>query len=256
MAVPAAAVRIEYVTRSLPKGGTREQENEDAVSPDGCEEVSLDVFRCAVADGATQAAFSGEWAQKLVQAYADRRLTTVSDENLAGLRKGWNEHYRSIELPWYLQEKVLRGGFAAFLGLEIRAPIGHTRLGNWRALAVGDCCLFSVRRDCPGVRFPFRSPREFGNTPYLISTNAAPDTPLRERRKQDEGHWREGDTFYLMSDALANWFLSEVVEANKPWRRLDRVLDCRASFEQLVSELRAGGRMANDDTTVARVCVR
>jgi hypothetical protein len=251
-----APVHIEYLTYSLPKRGNQEQENEDAAWPRGCGAFPANTFRCAVADGATQAAFSGEWAQKLVEAYGKKRLTTMSDEHLADLRKGWNDHYRSANLPWYLEEKVLRGGFAAFVGLEIKGPIGRTRFGSWEAVAIGDCCLFSVHRDSARVRFPFKSPRQFGDTPFLVSTNAGTNTPLREQRKHDAGHWHEGDAFYLMSDALAAWFLSEIVQAKRPWRDLDTALDSPGSFQALISDLRGDGRMKNDDATVARVRVR
>jgi hypothetical protein len=209
-----------------------------------------------VADGATAAAFSGEWARQLVSAFGEGSLPNVSDAHLSGLRKVWNEKYRSATgLPWYMEEKVLRGSFAAFLGLEIRSPLGKLRAGRWRAMVVGDCCLFSVRRDSIRVRFPYTTAAQFGDRPYLIATNASPDASLDGQRQVTWGRWLAGDTFYLMSDAIAAWFLHSIRQGQRPWRRVDPALAEPATFDRFVAELRKSGEMKNDDVTVARVTV-
>jgi len=253
-----APLHIEYVAFSVPKRGNREQENEDAFWPPPCllRTYTESGFRCAVADGATTAAFSGEWAQQLVRAFGEGKLGNVSDEHLTGLRAEWNGRFRNVaNLPWYLEEKIFQGGFAALLGLDIRPPLGKTRLGRWRAVAVGDCCLFSVRRDAIRVRFPYTASSQFSDHPYLITTNASPDTPLDHQRQTWSDIWREHDTFFLMSDALAAWFMQGIRQGQKPWRRLNPALEEPAAFERLVATLRKENEMKNDDVTVVRVTV-
>jgi hypothetical protein len=251
-----APPRIEYAAFSVPKHGNREEENEDAHWPRCLNAHPEPRFRCAVADGATAAAFSGEWAGQLVSAFGEGKLPQVSDAHLAGLRSTWNETYRNAAgLPWYMEEKVLRGSFAAFMGLEIRPPLGKLRTGRWRAVVVGDCCLFSVRRDSVRVRFPYTTAAQFGDHPYLIATNASPEAPLDGQRQLTWGRWRAGDTFYLMSDAVAAWFLHGIRQGQRPWRRLNPALAESAAFERFVAALRQSGEMKNDDVTVARVMV-
>ena len=63
---------------SVPKRGNQEHENEDAFWPPPCLLWTYNEsgFRCAVADGATTAAFSGEWAQQLVRAFGEGQVST------------------------------------------------------------------------------------------------------------------------------------------------------------------------------------
>jgi hypothetical protein len=68
------------------------------------------------------------------------------------------------------------------------------------------------------------------------------------------GSWGCEDLFFLMTDALACWFLKEREQGNKPWHIL-RDLDTQgqASFKQFVSDLRTQQQMKNDDVTLVRI---
>jgi hypothetical protein len=58
----------------LPKAGNTLEEYEDAFWPRKSMDRSLSMFRCAVADGATETSFSRVWAQTLVRAYCRGHL--------------------------------------------------------------------------------------------------------------------------------------------------------------------------------------
>ena len=58
-------MRIHIQTHWLPKAGNRSEEYEYAIWPARCEVWRGARLRCAVADGATETAFSGQWARQL-----------------------------------------------------------------------------------------------------------------------------------------------------------------------------------------------
>ena len=97
-----------------PKQGNAEEEYEDAFFPESCVTREMTEFRCAVADGASESAFAGLWAQLLVRSFGRRRL------RLARLRQLWQRMVKGRPLPWYLEKKINNGAHAAFVGLVIR----------------------------------------------------------------------------------------------------------------------------------------
>ncbi|HEU4420658.1 MAG TPA: hypothetical protein VFT55_17095, partial [Planctomycetota bacterium] len=67
------------------------------------------------------------------------------------------------------------------------------------------------------------------------------------------GDWQPHDTFYLMTDALAAWFLRCCEAGQQPWDVLEQVLgtaDPQEAFAGLVRELREEKLLHNDDVTL------
>ena len=241
----------------VPKRGNAEAEYEDACYPERDVTRQLGAFRCAVADGASESAFSGLWAQLLVRSFGKRKL------RLYWLRHLFERAIQTKPVPWYLEKKIKNGAHAAFLGLSIRD--GHYN-GNgngsgeadrsWRALAVGDSCIFHVRDDELLTVGPVDKAELFDNSPYLIATKAK---DLIRRNAQHvslmNGDWEPGDTFYLATDALAQWLLSELESGRPPWPYLrDLCADEDATlYPRLIEELRSSQGLHNDDTTLLQV---
>jgi hypothetical protein len=258
-----------------PKKGNAESEYEDASFPNSAlEREAVSEFRCAVADGASESAFADVWAQLLVRAFGRRRM------RLERLRRLWQRSISGRPVPWYLEKKITRGAHAAFVGLSLRdgSANGHaepqassefgdwlelpsdetptTGVGSWRALAIGDSCLFHVRGPELLTVGPLDASEQFGNTPALLSSTS----PKRIRRASADvtvlsGAWQPGDTFYLATDAIAQWLLSIQEAGRPPWVHLDElcVKGDTETFDRLVEELRAEGDLHNDDTTLLRV---
>jgi hypothetical protein len=160
-------------------------------------------------------------------------------------------------LPWYAEEKLRAGAFSSLAGVTIFPPEGPAEFaGNWRGTAIGDSCLLQVRGGSLACSFPFSNADEFNSRPRLLSS-------LDGDHSEDfavgkvSGSWQAGDTFYLMTDALACWCLRGA-ESNEPV--FDRLiaLEMQSDFETLVAELRstndADGRqlLKNDDVTLLR----
>ena len=218
----------------LPRRGHAEAEYEDAcaASPEGAFP-----FRAAIADGATEAAFSGAWARQLAGGWAAECIQAPEDflTHVAAWQEAWQAAvaHRSDTMPWYAVAKAEEGTFATFLGLHLGA---HE---TWRAVAVGDCCLFHLRGTELLASWPLTVPEAFGHTPNLIpSRHALPPGHVLTR----SGTWDRGDTFLLATDALAAWLLRTA-----PSTALGLDTD---SFERAVNEARDRGALRNDDVTL------
>jgi hypothetical protein len=231
----------------VPRRGHPLDECEDAVAVDSAR------GRFAVADGASESAESGLWARMLVEAFVGADQDQLPwPAWLAPLQEQWAEAVRlpadAEPLPWFLEGRYRDGAYATFLGLELDGP-------RWQALAVGDSCLFQVRsRLLAG--FPITQSADFHNNPWLIGSRACRDeVPLRHALHL-AGEWLPGDRLYLMTDALAQWFLSAVERGAQPWLPLDAMFEQTESvFADWVDRLRADRLLRNDDTTLVTIRV-
>jgi len=220
----------------LPKHGSTRAEYEDAIA------WNRSHRRFAVADGASASAFARLWAQLLVGAYVRGQLSGSNlEDDLAPLQARWSADVERRELPWYAAEQARRGAFAALAGLTLDPG------GEWNALAIGDCCVFQVRGEALLKATPLTQAEAFDNRPLLLGSRAMSNKQLRCAGAivETQGDWRPGDTFLLMSDALAAMFL-----------RADAALDAlnfdrtATGFQQWVCELRAQRALRNDDVSL------
>jgi serine/threonine protein phosphatase PrpC len=240
-----------------PKRGNAASEYEDAFFPEhACERRPTSEFHCAVADGASDSAFSREWARLLVRWYHYRLFS------LGLVHRCWLRKVNLKPVPWYLEEKIRRGAHATLVGLSIRdSDPTESHGGDWEATAVGDSCLFHVRDDELLSVAPITKSDAFNNHPHLVSTDSSRSFGLNNSRlKVTTGKWQPSDVFYLLTDALAEWTLSKHEEGQAPWslfRCLGHNGDSKAegqnSFEALVANLREHGGLHNDDTTMLRI---
>lgn len=213
------------------------------------------MVRCAVADGATEASFSGLWAGMLVQAFGRGRIRSSRlVDALAPFQAAWWNAVNRKPLPWYAEEKLRRGAFSSLLGLTLIEGRDREAV-NWSAIAVGDSCLFMVRADELLSAFPIRSSDSFDRSPYLISSAPVHNRTLERAVFHERGRCRSGDTFYLLTDALACWFLARHEEGSVPWTTLDHVGEggCQEDFAAWVTGERRENRIRNDDVTMLRI---
>lgn len=245
-------IRIEAV--SLQKAGNAPPENEDAwahgsVSGDG-------MLHAAVADGATESLFSGLWARLLSESFARGEVADAQGllAVLPGLQRQWHEHVSAKPLPWYAEEKLREGAFATLLGVRLQLPT-EGGPGTWEALAVGDSCLFQLRRGGLVRAFPLEQSAAFGSTPFLLSTHAHQNARVGPQVRGASGDLRDGDTLLLMTDALACGFLAEHERGHVPWTVLPESLAAGDAFPALIERLRAEKSIRNDDVTLLRLSV-
>jgi hypothetical protein len=169
---------------------------------------------------------------------------------LPALQTRWELVVGHQPLPWFAEIKRQQGAFATMLGVVVESP-------RWRAVAVGDSCLFQIREGKLIKAFPVTRSTDFDCSPWLIGSRGftAEMMALREQRIECHGQ-HAGEQLWLMTDALARWFLMQVEHGKRPWEILDEVLaapDQQPHFKAWVNELRCSGQMRNDDTTLMKI---
>ena len=217
------------------------KENEDRFWLSGYRpgEPFTSFLRAAVADGASGSLFSREWARELARLYGDSLPIKILWEQS---RQRWGGQINGKDLPWYLEARKSEGAQAAFIGVTSHPD------GTWHATAAGDSCLLQRRDSTLLTIFPLTRADDFNHTPALWATHAQPAQNASATRSAT-GQWEPGDSLYLMTDALALWFLREKEVGQSPWVWLDSVLS-DMDFRQRVKILRENGRLRGDDTTL------
>jgi hypothetical protein len=242
----SAPPSLRWHALALPRHGNAADEYEDAFA------AAPAAGRFAVADGASESSFAAPWARLLVESFAAAPPRRGDEAGwLAPLSRDWADEVGRAPLPWYAEVKRDQGAFATFLGL-VFGPPRRDRAGRWRAVAVGDSCLFRVRQDRLLRPFPVSRSADFGNRPDLIGSRS----PAAARWRGARGRWRPGDRFLLMTDALARWFLAGTEAGARPWEALARLPTgpgAEAAFAGWVGDLRRDGALRNDDVTL--ICI-
>jgi len=185
-----------WAAATLPKPGYADHENEDAVGGNAA------TLRFAVADGATEGWKSGEWARHLVASYIKKPPMPANfPEWVEGVRKEWPERTATAtaDEPWFAQAKREEGAFATFAGFELM-PGKERGSWRWKALAVGDSCLFRFREGKLVDSFPLNTVEQFGTRPQLLASS--PSVPLAEPEWL-AGKAEAGDLLALATDAVA-----------------------------------------------------
>jgi hypothetical protein len=254
-------VRVDFAAFWLHKDGGDPRHYEDAFAPSAVDARARTQFRCAVADGATESAFSRMWARQLVGEFAGGRLTAPDLAELPLLGQRWARAVahavaRDEGSAWFLEPKAADGAFAALVGLDLRNSARRDDAGTYRAVALGDSCLVHVRGDRVVRAFPLGVSTAFSARPVLLPSCPAAADGFAAAIVRDAGTWQSGDAFYLMSDALACWFLAVTERGERPWRTIDRFAQAdRAGFRAWVQTLRSAA-LKNDDVTLLRIVVR
>jgi hypothetical protein len=245
----------------LPKDGNAAEEYEDAFQPDPIgAEWAAPCLRYAIADGSSDGLLSGEWARMLTHIwYGYRSATQPADIDEALLETVCTEWSRWLDayqrrreeqhrpVQWYEEPGLERGAFSSLLGFTL-----VDEGARWYAAAVGDSCLFQIRREEVMVAFPLEHAADFTNSPLLIGSRPERNQGVLESVRRISGDWQADDRFYLATDALAAWFLREQEAGKSPWRQLRDLAAAHPnrSFDDWVHALREAGHLRNDDITL------
>ncbi len=258
MTVPGIAIRCRAFR--LPRQGYALEECQDASAGDA------ERGRFAIADGAAESPYSALWARLLVEEFVRQSERRPQWANwLPSLQQRWADQVsRPVDprlwnadsvdpgVPWYLEPGLLQGAFATFLGLVVEDA-------TWDALAVGDSCLFQVREDRLRRAFPIDRAADFSNAPWLVGSRTSPGEVPHKKGVVGRGDCQPRDQFWLMTDALAQWFLVQVEEGGKPWLALEPLLnaptqdDAQKPFAAWIEDLRTARQLRNDDVALLAV---
>jgi hypothetical protein len=230
------------------KRGNAPDEYEDAYAGDPVK------GRFAVADGASESSFAAKWAKLLVEGFITTEGVPWRELDwLAAARRRWAAEFDGCPLPWYAEEKREQGAYATLLGVAFCKAQTKKDAAVWRAMAVGDSCLFRLRGEKLRRPFPLTRSADFGNLPALLcSRGKLADTPEKTFRRA-RGRWQPGDRFLLMTDALAEWMLRQIEQEQRPDTDIERLLTESAphdAFAAWVAERRDRQGLRNDDVTL------
>ncbi len=242
-------MKLRLGAATLAKKGNRPDENEDAYAPQPTGALRAVPFRCAIADGATEASYSALWAKLLVEHFCSLEEPMLFDEEIPILRETWRAATHVVQLPWYAEQKLAYGAFATLLGVCItESKYPHLR---WQAVAIGDSVLFHVRACEIVATFPMMDSKDFESRPLLLATGNLE----REQDRKELYHWSEGileagDRLYLATDKIAQWIVRGLEKGTKPFIHLDQVLRTEGSFAAFVEHLIHQNELRNDDYTL------
>ncbi len=246
------SMRLSLRAFWLPKRGNTAEEYEDAFWPHESLDVDSELFRFAVADGATETSFAGSWARLLVRAYCRDHLSEKRiRKQIPRLQRQWRSQVGTTSLPWYAEQKLDQGAHATVLGLTLHCDKASAGL-RWDCIAVGDSCFFQVRESRIVASFPMINAEQFGNHPPLISSVDFVEDDGSKLVSRCRGAWEHRDCFYLMTDAIACWFFRACERGEEAATVLESFEDPE-EFEKWIGVLRDSGEMRNDDVTVLRI---
>lgn len=248
------------------KEGNRPSEYEDAFLPDKLQNPINFPLAIAVTDGATEGAYSKQWANILCDCFI--KDYEIPDE---GEPRSWStarlsydrwvikhrqeREGRGFPVKWYEAPSLSQGAFAAFLGLTIHENENGSYLV--RSIACGDTCLFHMRESEMYRSFPMKHSTDFGFRPWLVSSRSQIQEEFMERSVQtDSFDIQPSDVLYLATDAGSQWFLEFYESGQKPSWVLDPFWtgkNNKTKFTNWIQDLRRHHRMRNDDTTFLRL---
>ena len=232
-------------TLTAPKDGNTEEQYEDAWALSEFSEFSEKHPVLAVADGASAAVYAREWAELLVAEFAHGAPFPADDEvfweRVSVLGAQWQKSVSTGATTWYAQEKLPQGSQASLLVLNFE-PESRQLM----ARAIGDVCLFLVVNDLLHYAFPLTKSRQFNTHPGLVATDPAAlkDRPeiIRFTTKLPATPVR----LFVLSDAVAAWFLLEYERKRKPWN----LIPSATIFPAWLKGTRDSGALNNDDVTI------
>jgi hypothetical protein len=230
----------------MSKLGNKESECEDSIS------FNLKKKRFAIADGASSSMFSDVWASCLTSNVIDLEtdlFTNASDLFHILLPIAREEWYSRVEwnnLKWFQTNKSFQGSYSTLLYLEIKR-IEERYL--YRALCVGDSCMFVLGPGGTFYSFPYKKASQFNNSPKLIWTGRKTQTNNLDKLLPDfvttGGYITEKNEIILATDALSKW----LIETHNFSILRDLVVNDSGMRDYLSNEIDAK-RMRNDDISL------
>jgi hypothetical protein len=202
----------------------------------------------SISDGVSKSFFPKYWAEYLVKEFVSREK--IEDETfLPECQEKWLKKITEIvskpTVKWFTQNAFNKKSpaLATFVGLQF-----FEKEKKWEASALGDSFLFFVPKqmktfeDCI-ILSSKKEPIIFDNFPdYFSSIGEKFKGKVKQISKRD---LKDG-TFYLMTDALAEWFINEKENAIG---KID-VWQNQKDFERFIDEERQTEKLGNDDSAI------
>lgn len=222
-------------------------------------------LRIAVADGASEAMLASRWAGMLARDFAHARGVSDLAQVIRRCCSRWPEAIAAYmaeredagkPIAWFEEPGLARGSYATVVGLRLSewTDTGGAE-GELHLWALGDACAFVVRDEALVTAFPVDEAEAFGSSPVLASSQPTDLHAMLGHIERRSERWHRGDSIYVVTDAVAHWFLARHEDGESPWQVLRDMgtADGPPDFGDWVVDQREAGLMKNDDATLVRV---
>ncbi len=216
--------------------------------------VNVKTNKLAISDGVSKSFFPDIWAELLVEFFLknEGRINIANIDEYKAIQNEWLKKVSEIvnkpNQKYFVRNFFIQGRPAAatFVGLHFYKD--NTSL-KWEAVALGDSFLFFIPKDVENINENFnkvihlssKNDFEFNNFPDFFDSRSHTHKGRISQREYN----LTGGTFYLMTDALAEWFISEkqaAIQEISKWKSQD-------TFEKSVIQLRKT-TLYNDDSAI------
>src|SRR5258706_1235013 len=222
--------------------------------------VNKKANKFAVSDGVSKSFFPDVWAELLIEFFLQNegRINLTDTESYKSIQKEWVKRVGEIvnrpNQKYFVRNFFLQGRPAAatFVGLHFFKENNNFK---WEAIALGDSFLFYVPEDLKNITADFEKVVYLSSKKDLKSNNCADlcdsRSVIHKGKIKQKRNDLKGGTFYLMTDALAEWFISEKQEA------IDIISEwnTQADFEESITKLRKIN-LYNDDAAILVIPIK
>lgn len=208
--------------------------------------INIEHNKFSISDGVSKSFFPKIWSDILTNKYVNQK-DWKDEEFIIESQKEWQSKIDEIvnqpETKWFTKSQYNRKdpALATFVGLQF---IESEQ--KWIAQALGDSFLFFIPKDSNKIKVQLSSKSEpivFDNFPDYLSSIG---NSHKGEKKSIRGEKIENGTFYLMTDALAEWFLQNTEQAKQA---LDNIKTKEQYLETIENE-RNANRLNDDDSAV------
>lgn len=207
--------------------------------------------RFAISDGVSISFFSEIWSKILTHRFVENK-NSLDAKFLTDCQKEWHKNIIEIikkpDVKWFVKAKYNKKEFAAatFIGLQFLEEEN-----KWIVQSIGDSFLFFVPKNCTDydqiITYPNEKGFVFDNYPNYF---ASIENNHRGKRHVSTKKSLEEGTFFLMTDAIAEWFVKELKENVENAVNLLVNIENQEHFLEVVQSKRSDNSLKNDDTTI------
>lgn len=203
----------------------------------------------AISDGVSKSFFPKIWSEVLVCQYVNQNQWKDDVTFITECQKKWQSEVEYIvnqpNTKWFTKSQYNRKdpAMATFVGLHF---IENNEEWFVEAQALGDSFLFFVKEGSDEIKFLLSSktkPIVFDNFPDYLSSIGNNHKGEKSKLKRER---IENGTFFLMTDALAEWFLKDTPAA------IQKLTNIKTQEQYLITieNERIENRLNDDDSAV------
>lgn len=211
--------------------------------------INTEHNKFAISDGVSKSFFPKIWSDLLVNKYVNQK-DWKDEEFISESQKQWKSKIEEIvgqpETKWFTKSQYNRKdpALATFVGLHFLETEQ-----KWIAQALGDSFLFFIPKGSTDIEVKLSSKPEpivFDNFPDYLSSIG---NSHKGEKKPVKGEKIKEGTFYLMTDALAEWFLKDTKLAIPKLTNIQN----QEQFLVTIEDERNANRLNDDDSAVLMI---